>query len=43
MRPSILTIFVGENNVPKALAVADVIWCGECEPQEDLISMPELY
>jgi hypothetical protein len=25
------------------LAVANVIWCGECEPQPEPISMPELY
>ena len=25
------------------LDVANVIWCGECEPQPEPISMPELY
>ncbi len=40
---SFLTVYVGENNVPKALAVANVIWCGECEPQPEPIPMPELY
>jgi hypothetical protein len=25
------------------LAVGNVIWCGECEPQPEPISMPELY
>lgn len=40
---SFLTIFVGENNTPKALAVANVIWCGVCEPQPEPIAMPELY
>jgi hypothetical protein len=38
-----LSMFVGANNVPKGLAVANVIWCGECEPQPEPISMPELY
>ena len=40
---SFLTIYVGANNIPKALAVANVIWCGECEPQPEPIEMPELY
>jgi hypothetical protein len=38
-----IAMFVGENNTPKGLAVANVIWCGECEPQPEPISMPELY
>ena len=38
-----LTMYVGANNTPKGLAVAKVIWCQECEPQPEPISMPELY
>jgi hypothetical protein len=41
--PYIVTMFVGENNIPKALAVADVIWCGICQPLPEPMPMPELY
>jgi hypothetical protein len=41
--PTFIAMFVGANNTPKGLAVANVIWCGICEPQPDPISMPELY
>lgn len=41
-RPNILAIYVGANNTPKIVPVADAIWCGECNPQ-DAIPMPELY
>lgn len=38
-----LTMFLAGDNTPKGLAVANVIWCGECEPQPEPIPMPELY
>jgi hypothetical protein len=41
--PTFLAMFLGENNTPKGLAVANVIWCGICDPQPEPISMPELY
>ena len=36
-------MFLGGENTPKGLAVADVIWCGECQPQPEPIAMPELF
>lgn len=41
--PYFMTIHVGSNNTPKALIVADAIWCGECRPQPEPIDMPDLY
>ena len=38
-----IAMFLGGNESPKGLAVSNVIWCGECEPQPEPISMPELY
>lgn len=38
-----IAMFLGGNESPKGLAVANVIWCGECEPQPEPIAMPELY
>jgi hypothetical protein len=36
-------MFLGGDNTPKGLAVGDVIWCGECQPQPEPIAMPELF
>ena len=41
--PYILTVFVGKDQVPKAVVVADVLYCGTCKPQPEPIEMPELY
>ena len=41
--PTFLTMFLAGNNTPKGLAVANVIWCGICEPQPEPIGMPELF
>lgn len=41
--PAILTIYVGEANVPKAVVVSDALYCGVCKPQPEPIEMPELY
>ena len=38
-----VAMFLGDNETPKGLAVANVIWCGECERHPEPISMPELY
>ena len=38
-----IAMFLGMGETPKGLAVANVIWCGECEPQPEPIPMPELY
>lgn len=41
--PFFLTIYVGERNIPKAVVVADAIWCGLCHPQPEPIELPEIY
>jgi hypothetical protein len=41
--PFILTMYVGARNTPKAVIVADAIWCGLCRPQGEPIEMPEYY
>ena len=41
--PYFLTVYVGKNNTPKAMIVADAIWCGECKPQSEPVAMPQLY
>jgi len=41
--PYIITIYVGEGNMPKAVVVADALYCGLCKPQPEPIEMPEIY
>jgi hypothetical protein len=41
--PFLMAVYIGSNEVPKVLAVADAIWCGICRPQGVPIEMPELY
>ncbi|MCB0217201.1 MAG: hypothetical protein H6648_06050 [Caldilineae bacterium] len=41
--PFILTIFVGDNQIPKAVVVSDALWCGTCKPQPEPLPMPEIY
>lgn len=41
--PFIMTVFVGENQVPKAVVVSDALYCGVCRPQPEPIPMPEIY
>ncbi len=41
--PSVLAMYVGEENTPKAIVVANAVWCSVCEPQPEPIAMPELY
>jgi hypothetical protein len=40
--PYILDIFGDEEGPPKALVVADAVWCGVCRPKEDPVELPEL-
>ena len=42
-KPFILTIFVGQNQTPKAVVVADALFCGVCKPQPEPVDMPEIY
>jgi hypothetical protein len=41
--PYIATIFVGANSTPKAVVVADAVWCGHCKPEAQPVPMPEIY
>lgn len=38
-----IAMYLGSTETPKGLAVANVVWCGECEPHPEPVSMPELY
>jgi hypothetical protein len=40
--PYILEIFGNDQGPPKALVVADAVWCGVCRPKEDPVELPEL-
>jgi hypothetical protein len=39
----LLTIYVGDQQTPKAIAVSNALWCGACRPHPEPIEMPELY
>jgi len=41
--PAIISIYVGEGNVPKAVVVSDALFCGQCKPQPEPVEMPEIY
>lgn len=41
--PVILSVYVGANQTPKTIVVADALWCGQCKPQPEPIAMPEIY
>lgn len=41
--PIILSVYVGEAEIPKTIVVADALWCGTCKPQPEPIPMPEIY
>lgn len=41
--PAIMTIYVGDNKTPKAIVVADALYCGICRPLPEPIGMPEIY
>jgi hypothetical protein len=38
----IITVYTGADQVPKALVVADAVYCGICKPQPEPIEMPYL-
>jgi len=40
--PYILTIYDEDDDIPKAIVVADAVWCQKCNPQPSPISMPEI-
>jgi hypothetical protein len=39
----ILTVYTGRDQLPKALAVADVLYCGVCKPQPSPITLPAAF
>jgi len=41
--PYIVTVYVGQHNMPKVVVVGDVLFCGVCKPQPEPIEMPEIY
>ena len=41
--PYIVSVYIGANNTPKAVVVADAIWCGTCNPEAEPVPMPEIY
>ena len=41
--PHILTVYVGQGQIPKAIVTADALYCGICRPQPEPIEMPEIY
>lgn len=41
--PYFMSVYIGKNNIPKVIVVADAIWCGICRPQPEPIEMPEIY
>jgi hypothetical protein len=41
--PSIMAMYLGDQETPKAIVVADAIWCTTCDPQPEPIPMPELF
>jgi hypothetical protein len=41
--PVFLAVYVGANQTPKAIVVADAIWCGICRPHPEPIEMPDIY
>ena len=41
--PTMLAVYLGKNETPKAVVVANVLWCEECRPQPEPIEMPEFY
>jgi hypothetical protein len=40
--PFILSVYRGENDVNKAIVVADAVYCGICEPREQPVVLKEL-
>jgi hypothetical protein len=40
--PHIEALYRDNKGVHKALVVADVLYCGVCQPREDPVELPEL-
>ncbi|MCZ7544902.1 MAG: hypothetical protein M5R40_15875 [Anaerolineae bacterium] len=40
--PFVLEIYRGRTGQPRALVVADAVWCGVCKPAEDPVDLPDL-
>ena len=38
----IITVYMGAENIPKSLVVADAVFCGICKPQPEPLEMPYL-
>jgi hypothetical protein len=38
----IITVYQGNGQAPKALVVADAVFCGICKPQPEPLEMPYL-
>ncbi len=41
--PTMLAMYVGRDNTPKAIVVSNVLWCGECRLNPEPIELPEFY
>jgi hypothetical protein len=41
--PSVVSVYVGAAETPKAIVVGNALFCGVCKPQPEPIEMPELY
>jgi len=41
--PFIATVYVGAANTPKAVVIADALWCGVCKPEPEPVPMPEIF
>ena len=39
----VVTVGACANNTPKAVVVADALWCGACKPEAQPVPMPEIY
>jgi hypothetical protein len=40
--PFILSVYRGEKDINKAIVVADAVYCGLCNPQEQPVALKEL-
>ncbi|MGE5372497.1 MAG: hypothetical protein ACM3QZ_10965 [Solirubrobacterales bacterium] len=40
--PSIISLYVNQEQITKALVTADALYCGVCKPKEEPIEMKEL-
>ena len=41
--PTFMAMYLGNQQTPKGIVVANAIWCGLCEPLQEPIPMPEMY